>query len=350
MIGLLAAAAASLLVAIFGTPWAMRILRRRQIGQFIQEEIAGHSHKQGTPTMGGLVIIVAAVVGYLVAHVRVWIPGEGIELEVRPLAAGGLLAMGALVGMGAIGFLDDLAKFTRQRSVGLNKRAKFGGQLVVAGLFAWGAAEAGVDTGLSFARPLGVPLGVFFFVLVLLMLTGAANAVNLTDGMDGLAGGSAALVFGAYTIITFWQFRHPESYTALDPLELGLVSAAMFGATLGFLWWNAAPARIFMGDVGSQALGGVMAALALLSSTQLLLVVLGGLYVAETLSVILQVASFRLTGRRIFRMSPFHFHFDLAGWPETTIVVRFWILAGIAVALGLGIFYGDFIITTGTAG
>jgi phospho-N-acetylmuramoyl-pentapeptide-transferase len=201
----------------------------------------------------------------------------------------------------------------------------------------------------SFVRPLGIDLGVFFVVWVLVMLTGAANGVNLADGMDGLAAGSSALVVASYTVITFWQFRNgPEFrldpvYQAVDPLELAIVSASMFGALLGFLWWNAPPAKIFMGDVGSQGIGGLLAALALLTNTHLLLVILGAIYVAETLSVILQVGSFRLLGKRIFKMAPLHFHFDLEGWPETTVVIRFWILTGIGVALGLGLFYGDFL-------
>ena len=342
MIALLISGAVAFLVSILVTPWAIRKLREHSIGQFIQEEVAGHHHKQGTPTMGGIVMIVAVFVGYLLSHVRVW-GAQGFHLSVIPLSRGGLLALLALTGMGVIGLIDDYLKVSKRRSLGLGKAAKFGGQLTVAALFAWGASAAGVSTELSLTRPLGLDLGVFFVVLVLLMLAGFANAVNLTDGMDGLAAGSAALVFGAFIIIGFWQFRHPEFYNGLDPLELGVVAAGMVGALLGFLWWNAAPARIFMGDVGSQALGGLMAALALLTNTQLLLLLLGGLYVAETTSVILQVASFRLTGKRIFRMAPFHYHFDLGGWPETTVVVRFWIIAGLCVALALGIFYGDFV-------
>jgi phospho-N-acetylmuramoyl-pentapeptide-transferase len=221
--------------------------------------------------------------------------------------------------------------------------AKFGGQMGIAALFAWGASEAGIVTEISFVRPLGIDLGVFFVVWVLLMLTGAANGVNLTDGMDGLAGGASALVIGAYTIISFWQFRNETIYDAVSPLELAMVSAAMFGALLGFLWWNAPPAKIFMGDVGSQGIGGLLAALALLTNTHLLLALLGAIFVAETVSVIVQVASFKSTGRRVFRMTPIHFHFDLEGWPETTIVIRFWILTGMGVALGLGFFYGDFL-------
>ena len=350
MISLLIAAAVGLLVSIFGTPYAIRYFRRREIGQFIQDEIVGmHGHKQGTPTMGGLVFVSAAIIGYLVSHVRLVAPSGQLVFEFQPLSSGGLLAVFALAGMAVVGLLDDWTKYSNQRSLGLSKAAKFGGQLAIAALFAWGASTAGVVTEISFVRPLGIDLGVFFVVWFLLMLTGAANGVNLADGMDGLAGGSSALVVASYTVIAFWQFRNqppfrdPGVYQALDPLELAILSAAMFGAILGFLWWNAPPAKIIMGDVGAQGIGGLLAALALLTNTHLLLAVLGAIFVAETVSVILQVASFKLFGKRIFRMSPLHYHFDLGGWPETTVVIRFWILTGIGVALGLGFFYGDFL-------
>jgi phospho-N-acetylmuramoyl-pentapeptide-transferase len=344
VIALLVAAALGLIISIFGTPYAIRALRRREIGQFIQEDIEGqHGHKRGTPTMGGVVFVGAAVIGWLLAHVRVWGPDTGFTFEMRPFGPGGWLAVLALVGMAVVGLLDDWIKYTRRRSLGLSKVAKFGGQMGIAALFAWGASEAGIVTEISFVRPLGIDLGVFFVVWVLLMLTGAANGVNLADGMDGLAGGASALVIGAYTIISFWQFRNETIYDAVSPLELAMVSAAMFGALLGFLWWNAPPAKIFMGDVGSQGIGGLLAALALLTNTHLLLALLGAIFVAETVSVIVQVASFKSTGRRVFRMTPIHFHFDLEGWPETTIVIRFWILTGMGVALGLGFFYGDFL-------
>ena len=344
MIPLLIAAAVSLTASIFGTPYAIRYFRRREIGQFIQEDIKGHAHKQGTPTMGGVVFVAAAIFGWLVSHVQLWTPSTGVTIQFRPFNAGGYLAILALGGMALVGFFDDWIKYSRQRSLGLSKAAKFGSQLAIAAFFAWGASQAGVVTELSFVRPLGIDLGAFFVIWVLVMLTGAANGVNLSDGMDGLAAGSAALVVASYTVIAFWQFRNSSVYQAVDPLELAIVSAAMFGALLGFLWWNAPPAKIFMGDVGSQAVGGLLAALALLTNTHFLLAVLGGIYVAETLSVILQVASFRTTGKRIFRMAPLHFHFDLGGWPETTVVIRFWILTGIGVALGLGFFYGDFLV------
>lgn len=343
MINLLVGSSVGFVLSIVLTFYGIKLLRRLNIGDFVQEEIqSAHGHKLGTPTMGGLLFVGAAVVAYLLSHMRVNLSGTSI-VEFKSIPTGGLLGLGALLGMAFIGFLDDLKKTRRRRSLGLGKAAKFGGQIAVAALFVWGAQRAGVITELSFARPLGMELGALFTVLVLVMLTGAANGANLADGMDGLAGGSAVLMFGAYIVIAFWQVRHPDIYAAVDPLALATLAAAMAGALLGFLWWNAPPARIFMGDVGSHAIGGLLAALAVLTNTQLLLILIGGLFVAETLSVIIQVVSFKATGRRVFRMAPFHFHFSLAGWQEPTVVIRFWILAGIGVTLGLGLFYADFL-------
>jgi phospho-N-acetylmuramoyl-pentapeptide-transferase len=344
MISLLIAAAAAFAVTILGTPFAIRFLRAHDIGQFIQEEVEGHSHKRGTPTMGGMVILVAVTAGYVIAHVRFFTFSEGFTLDVRPFAWQGWLAMLAFLGMGAIGFLDDYAKFARSQNLGLSKRWKFLGQLIISGIFAWGAVAAGVSTELSFTRGLGLDLGPWLYVvLILLMLTAAANAVNLTDGLDGLVAGSGALVYGAYVLVAFWQFRNPDFYNVDGALDLAVVASSLVGAVLGFLWWNSAPAKIFMGDTGSQALGGALAALALLTNTQLLLVLLGGLYMIETMSVILQVFSFRVFGKRIFKMAPIHHHFELMNWPETTVIVRFWILSGMAVAVGIGVFYADFV-------
>jgi phospho-N-acetylmuramoyl-pentapeptide-transferase len=344
MIALLVSAATGLLISILATPSLIRIFRRRQIGQFIQEEVTGHHHKQGTPTMGGMVFVFAVPVAYLLAHVKVWTPATGFTLQFEPLFPGGLLAMFALLGMAAIGFLDDWVKHTKKRSLGLSIRSKFAGQLFIAVVFAWVATRSDVSTELSFVRPLGLDLGPFFVVLVLLLLIGFANGANIADGMDGLAAGSAALMFGAYTVILFWQNSNTATYPfATDSFELAIISAGMLGAMLGFLWWNAPPARIFMGDVGSNAIGALLAAMAILSNTQLLLVVIAGLYVAESFSSALQIVWYRLFRKRVFKMAPIHHHFDLVGWPETTIVIRFWILAGIGVALGLGVFYADFI-------
>lgn len=343
MIALLIAVTLSFGIAFVAMPPVIAALRRHDVGQFIQEDVAEHSHKRGTPTMGGTVIILATILGYLAAHLRLWSPEQGFGLDPRPFSSEAGLAILALVGMGVIGFIDDYQKYARKENLGLSKRWKFGGQLLVAAVFAWGAIATGVSTELSFTRELGLDLGWAYPLWVLFMLTAAANAVNLTDGLDGLAAGSSALVFGSFVIVGFWQFRNPDVYTVDGALDLGILAAALLGAVMAFLWFNAAPAELFMGDVGSQALGGAMAALALLTNTHLLLAVVGGLYVLEATSVILQVGSFRLFGKRIFRMAPIHHHFELRGWPETTVIIRFWIIAGISVALGLGIFYGDFI-------
>lgn len=331
-------------LVILVTPLAIRFLRRRNIGQFIQSEVEGHMHKQGVPTMGGVIIVSGAVLGYLLAHFKIFTVGEGFGLVSQPVSDKALLGLFALVGMASIGFADDFTKFARKRNEGLSKRWKFGGQLVVAALFAWGASSAGVSTELSFARPLGIDLGpIVFFGLVLFMLTATANAVNLTDGLDGLVAGSSALVFGSYVLIAFWQSRNSSFYGVEGSLDVALFAAAALGAVVAFLWWNAAPARIIMGDTGSHAIGGAIAALALLTNTQLLLVVIGGLFVMETVSVIMQVISFRGFGRRIFLMAPIHHHFELKGWPETTVIIRFWIISGMAVAVGVGLFYGDWV-------
>ncbi len=356
MISMLASGAVSFVVTVLATPLAIRAFRRRSIGQFIREDVEGHAHKHGTPTMGGLVMIVAVVVGYLASHLSVYTRGVGFELQWTSIPPGGGLVLLAFGGMGLIGFLDDWSKIRAERNLGLNKRAKFGGQLAIAGLFAWGAIEAGVASDISFlpGSPLvSLPIVAFAF-WVLLMLTATANAVNITDGLDGLAAGASAFVFAAFGIMTYWIFRNPAFYgegLALDlsALDLARFAIAVFAASLGFLWWNAAPAQIFMGDVGSQSLGGALAALALLTNTDLLLIVLGGLFVWETLTVILQVGAFRLFGRRIFSMTPIHHAFELRGWPETAIIVRFWIIAAICVAVGLGIFYADFVVNSGGA-
>ena len=347
MISILIAVATSFVIAIFGTPIAIRTLRTHNIGQFIQEEVEGHHHKRGTPTMGGVVIIGAVVVGYFAAHIRVWEWGSGANLEFLTPKGQGLLALMAFVGMGLIGFFDDFVKYARKQNMGLSKRWKFIGQLLVAVLFAWGAVALDTSTELSFTRGLGIDLGPWLYgVLVLFLLTAAANAVNLTDGLDGLVAGSSGLVFGAFILIAFWQSRNPTFYEVEGALDLAMLAGAVVGAALGFLWWNAAPARIFMGDTGSQAIGGALAALALLTNTHLLLIFLGGLYMMTTLSVIIQVFTFRVWGKRVFRIAPIHHHFEMKGWPETTVIIRFWILAGLGVAVGVGLFYADFLRAT----
>jgi phospho-N-acetylmuramoyl-pentapeptide-transferase len=333
---ILIAAGTALLIAMVTTPLLIRWLRARGIGQQIREDgPQGHFTKAGTPTMGGLAIMAAALGGYLAAHAKTVFTERG------------LLIMLAIGGAAAIGFADDWIKVRRHRSLGLNKRAKLGGQLIVALGFALACVYwQKVDTHLSFTRfnSLHIDLNdagwVTFAVLVML---GATNSVNLTDGLDGLAAGSSVFGFTAFTVIGFYQLRHFDIYRNPASLDEAVIAASLLGACAGFLWWNAAPARIFMGDTGSLGIGAALAALALLENVDLLLPIIGGLFVVEALSVIIQVFTFRVFDRRVFRMAPIHHHFELAGWPETTVTVRFWILAGLCTAVALGVFYADFL-------
>jgi phospho-N-acetylmuramoyl-pentapeptide-transferase len=300
--------------------------------------------------MGGTVIILAVIIGYSVAK---------LATGFAP-SASALLLLFLFCGLGAIGFLDDYIKISKQRSLGLRSKAKFIGQVVIGLVFALAAIGMPDETGrtvithaISITRDVTgwrLPLALLV-VWVLLMIAGASNGVNLTDGLDGLATGAATMVFGAYVIINIWQSNQncafnpgPKCYEVRDPLDLAVVASALTGACFGFLWWNASPAKIFMGDTGSLSLGGAMAGFALMTRTELLLLIIGGLFVMITASVILQVGYFKATkGKRIFRMAPLQHHFELLGWAEITIVVRFWILCGLFVVTGMGIFYWEWV-------
>lgn len=336
MVALLIAGAAALLAAILGTPILIRTFQARGIGQQIRDDgPQGHFSKAGTPTMGGIAMVAAVVVGYLASHIHTG----------AVFTAAGALVVCVVLGAAAVGLLDDWLKISRQRSLGLNKSAKSICLVTVFALFAVLAVyRAKVNTDLSFARSVDInlanPVYIIWAVLILLAIS---NAVNLSDGLDGLAAGSAMYGFGAFVFIGFWQFRHPECYGVGPALDLSLIAAAMAGSCAGFLWWNAAPAKIFMGDTGSLALGTGLGALALTTNTQLLLPVVGGLFVMITMSVVIQVAAFQIFHRRVFRMAPIHHHFELVGWPETTVIVRFWILASLCTAVAVGLFYADFL-------
>lgn len=351
MLAVLIAGAIALLGTLLGTRVAIGVLVAKGYGQLIRDDgPTSHHVKRGTPTMGGTVIICAALLGYAVAKVATgYLP-----------SVSALLLLFLFAGLGAIGFLDDYIKISKQRSLGLRSGAKMIGQVTVGLIFAVLAIGWEDETGrtpishaISFTRDIpGTELPtVLLVVWVLLMIAGASNGVNLTDGLDGLATGASAMVFGAFVLICIWQYNQNcavnpglKCYEVRDPLDLAVVASAITGACFGFLWWNASPAKIFMGDTGSLSLGGAMAGFALMTRTELLLVLLGGLFVAITASVILQVAYFKVSGgKRIFRMAPLQHHFELLGWAEITIVVRFWIISGLCVATGLGIFYWEWV-------
>ncbi|MGB8020669.1 MAG: phospho-N-acetylmuramoyl-pentapeptide-transferase [Candidatus Nanopelagicales bacterium] len=343
----------ALFISLLGTPLLIKLLSRRNLAQAIRESADGvvypeHSGKKGTPSMGGLAIVVAVVVGYSVAHLARW----------TPPTVSGLLALYLMVGLSLVGLADDYLKVFKSRSGGVRARTKLLGQAAVALSFAVMAAQFPDEDGLtpasqaiSFVRdlPWTLPLGLFM-LWIWFVVTGITNGVNLTDGLDGLAAGASVLTFGTYTLIGVWQYGQSCSvvessgcYSVRDPLDMAVFAVTCAAACFGFLWWNTSPARIFMGDTGSLALGGGMAALAIMSRSEMLFLLLGGLFVIITLSVVAQVGSFKLTGRRVLRMAPLHHHFEMLGWAEITIVVRFWLIQGLSIATALSIFYAEWI-------
>lgn len=347
------AAGIATLVSLLVTPLWIRFLRKHGYSQAIRvstdtEAYPEHSGKRGTPSMGGVAIILGVLAGYLLTHLLTW----------RPITASGMLVIYLMLGLGLVGMADDYLKIFKQRSTGLRARTKLIGQAVVALTFAWGSihfADAQGQTpasqAISFVRDTSIVLPVILFLIwVWFLITATTNGVNLTDGLDGLAIGASIMTFGAYLLICIWQygqncqfFPSDQCYSTTDPLDLALVAAAAAGASFGFLWWNTSPARIFMGDTGSLALGGGIAGLAILSRTELLLPFTAGLFLIISLSVIGQVGSYKLTGKRLFRMAPLHHHFEMLGWPEVQIVVRFWIIQGLCIGAGLTIFYAEWV-------
>ncbi|MCX5148207.1 phospho-N-acetylmuramoyl-pentapeptide-transferase [Streptomyces sp. NPDC048550] len=336
-------------LTVVGTPLLIKLLARKGYGQFIRDDgPRGHAGKKGTPTMGGISFILATIIAYALTKV---ITGS-------PATFSGVLVLFLMSGMGLVGYLDDYIKIVKRRSLGLRAKAKMAGQLIVGIAFAVLALQfkdmrgnAPASTKLSFVTDFGWSIGpVLFVVWALFMILAMSNGVNLTDGLDGLATGAAVMVFGAYTFIGVWQFQescanaqtltNPNAcFEVRDPLDLAIVASALMGACFGFLWWNTSPAKIFMGDTGSLALGGALAGLAICSRTEFLIALLGGLFVLITMSVVIQVGSFKLTGKRVFRMAPLQHHFELKGWSEVLVVVRFWIIQGMCVIVGLGLFY-----------
>jgi phospho-N-acetylmuramoyl-pentapeptide-transferase len=314
-------------------PLWIRLVRFRNIGQQVRADgPQGHLVKQGTPTMGGVLILLVVSAVYAVAG--------RVDRQ-------SLLVLGAMVACGILGFIDDYAKVVKERSLGLSPRAKLLSQAAVAivlGLLAvnWGglSPHATVPLGSSYLD-LGVLVTHFslagfdiavpwlYILLVVVMVTGASNTVNLTDGLDGLAAGTVTIVTFAYAAIAFRQ----------NHLEVALLAGAIAGSCIGFLWYNSYPADIFMGDTGSLGLGAAVAALAVVTKTELLLPLIGGMYVIEGLSVIVQVVSFKLTGKRVLLMAPIHHHFEMKGWSETKVMVRFWIVTGILAGAGFAMYF-----------
>lgn len=356
MISVLVAGGVAMVVALLATPLFINFLVTKQYGQFIRQDgPTAHYTKRGTPTMGGVVIIGATLIGFGVAAL---VTGN------LP-SASALLVLFLMTGLGVVGFLDDYIKISRQRSLGLSARWKIVGQGFVGITFAVLALQfpdatlrTPASTSISFIRDTGLDLAfagatigaILFVIWANFLITAWSNAVNLTDGLDGLATGSSLIVFGAYVIVCVWQFNQrcglitsAKCYATRDPLDMAVVAAAVTGACFGFLWWNASPAKIFMGDTGSLALGGALAGMSIVTRTEVLAAIIGGLFVIIVLSDVIQIGFFKMTGKRVFKMAPLHHHFELSGWGEVTIVIRFWLIAGLFVSLGIGIFYAEWV-------
>ena len=342
MIAVMIAGAVAMIASLGGTRLLIAFFRGRGTGQPIlakEERGPEHQHKAGTPTMGGLAIVGAALLGWAVAHVR-----KGLPFSNQAMVVGV-----AVLVMAGLGFLDDFIKVHLGRNRGIFWKKKGYITFAISVLLAWLLITVSrVETTISLTRANSPGWHLPWYVWIFwagAIIFATTNAVNVTDGLDGLAAGSALLAFLAFTIIAYWAFRNPQIYgLVVNPLDLAVLAAAFAGGCAGFLWFNAAPARIFMGDVGALGIGAALALLALTTNTQLLLVLLCGINVLEIGSVAIQMGWFKASGRRtrLFKMSPIHHHFELSGWPETTVIVRFWLLAGLFVALGLAIFISDF--------
>ena len=347
---ILVAGALALFFSLFGTPVLIKALARRGYGQIIRDDgPTTHHTKRGTPTMGGVIIIFSALISYLLAHL---VLGSTISVSA-------VLILGLVVALGLVGFLDDYMKVARQNSAGISGKAKIFGQVFFASIFGYLGTHfpdkdglTPISLNLSTLRDTSISLGpILVVVWIAFMVTATSNGVNLTDGLDGLASGASVMTFLAFVLIGVWEFGQScavavtaNCYNVRDPLDLAVLAAAFAGACTGFLWWNASPAKIFMGDTGSLALGGALAGMAASLRVELLLIPLGGIFVIITLSVALQVIYFKATGgKRLFKMAPLQHHFELLGWGEVTIVLRFWIIAGLSVALGLGLFYTQWV-------
>ena len=362
MRSLLTAATISLAFTLFLTPLFIRLFEKLGWGQVIRtpDDIANPKHhaKRGTPTMGGIIFILGSIVGYVV----------GTYTGGAPPTISGLLVIWMMVGFGVVGFIDDFMKVRQQRSLGLSGWRKIVGQILVAvpfGILAlnfpntYGQTPASAyvsffrDIPMLSFMALGAVVGwLLYLVWVSFMSVAWSNAANLTDGLDGLATGAGIFTVSAMSLVTFWQFQQRCSSEALvsaymsacyptrDPMDLTIIAASFVGALVGFLWWNAPKAKVFMGDVGSMSIGGVIAAMAILSRTEILAVIIAGVFIIGPGSVILQRFYFKATGgKRLFLMSPFHHHLEMRGWPEITIVVRMWIIAGMLAVTGVGLFY-----------
>jgi phospho-N-acetylmuramoyl-pentapeptide-transferase len=329
MARVLVAALIAMIISILGGPTFINFLRRNEFGQQIREELpAGHATKQGTPTMGGVLIVIAATIAFL---------------PLSKFTVPALTIFGTALACAGIGFLDDYIKQHHKRSLGLSGRWKM--LLIVCVTVAVGLAAHHQHLSESVFVPIvdrSIPLGPAWYLLVFLIIGGAVNGVNLADGIDGLAAGTGIIALATFTAMAVTIYIRqvgPNGHRIENRLDAAFIGAALIGATVGFLWFNANPAEVFMGDTGAMAIGGAIAGMAIMLKVELLLIFVGGIFLIEAVSVMLQVLSFKWWGRRIFLMAPIHHHFEMKAWSDTKIMVRFWIVTAILCAAGFALFY-----------
>lgn len=316
MLGLFYGLIVAFLIALVFAPLFIPLLRRLKFGQYIREEgPESHQKKAGTPTMGGIIILLALISSVLIAAIKF-----------HYLTTNTYLLLFVVIGFGLIGFLDDFIKVVMKRNLGLKSKQKLLGQLLVAIVFFIVLERSSFSTAVTIpGTHAGIDFHWTYVILIIIMLLGTSNGTNLTDGMDGLLSGTAVIAFAAYTIVAIHNMQ----------FDVALFSASMAGGLLGFLIFNVHPAKVFMGDTGSLAIGGALAAVAILTKAEILLIIVGGVYVIETLSVMIQVASFKTTGKRVFKMSPIHHHYELSGWSDWRIVSTFWLISLIFAVIGI---------------
>lgn len=358
LIALIIGILVSLLVTIAGTPMLIHLVHRLHYGQYIRQDgPKSHLVKRGTPTMGGVAIVLAIVLGWGASALYRYVRSGAVP------SLSAMLVLFAMLSMGLLGFIDDFAKVRKKQNLGLSVHAKFIGQFIFATIYAvlaliiptksgFPSAQAGMSfiekPFFDFRFAGGVVAAIIFVIWVNFLMTAWTNAVNLTDGLDGLASGSSMIAFAGYAIIAFWESYHIKggthegfSYAVSDPLDLTIIACCAAVACFGFLWYNSNPATIFMGDTGSLALGMALGCLSVFTKTEFVVLIIGGLFVAEALSVMIQVFYYKKTHKRIFLMAPLHHHFEKKGWSETKVVVRFWIVSGVLAALGFAWYFAE---------
>ena len=340
MIGIIVSGGLSFLFVLVSTFLGVNYFKSRNIGQNIQEEVVHHEHKKGTPTMGGIFLILGTSFGFFASHINFWTIGRGFEVVLRSINQDVLALLIIAIAMALVGLVDDYLKVKGNRNLGLTVKQKFVLQFLAGLLAAVYIYNLGYSTQLYIFSGFGIDIGFFKWILIVFVFVGITNAVNLTDGLDGLATVPVILVAGCFGFISYVSGNVIFADYLLIPYiegvgEVAVFCGAIIGASIGFLWFNAPPAKIFMGDTGSLALGGSLGAIGITTKHEIVLAITGGLFVLEAISVIVQVVSFKLTGKRIFMMAPIHHHFEKKGWAESTIVIRFWIISLILAMIGL---------------